>query len=293
MSDNNYLYPNFTDDINILTNESLSYLNVKSYNKKIKTLVDMHYQLELGIVYSGKMKRFYQDDNIELTSGNIWINNMWEPHSFEIVETPCKVLIFGINPATLNSFYLGEDVNLNLMSLFTTPIQNRINIVSKVDKSKLLDLANTYDKIINSKAKLSKQLERSIILGLLTFIYTNCDSKKLDKIQISTEYSRINKAIEMVLNSKKFIPSNEAAKSCAMNITMFNSLFKNLMGVSFSQFALVHRIKGAATLLKNTDTPIKEIVYEWGFADSSHFYRSFKKIYGCNPNVYRREFQII
>ena len=43
----------------------------------------------------------------------------------------------------------------------------------------------------------------------------------------------------------------------------------------------------AASLLAITQKSVDEIAAETGFANLSHFYRQFKKIYGMTPMQYR------
>jgi AraC-like DNA-binding protein len=60
------------------------------------------------------------------------------------------------------------------------------------------------------------------------------------------------------------------------------------MGIGFSQFALHHRLGCAAAELLESGKPVKAVAAEWGFTDTSHFYRRFGETYGCTPVDYRK-----
>jgi AraC family of transcriptional regulator, multidrug resistance transcriptional activator len=62
------------------------------------------------------------------------------------------------------------------------------------------------------------------------------------------------------------------------------------MGISYAKFELRYRIKGAANQLVKSKDPIKKVVYNWSFADSSHLHRCFMEHYGCTPSQYRKRF---
>ena len=48
------------------------------------------------------------------------------------------------------------------------------------------------------------------------------------------------------------------------------------------------RVKKAASLLEQTDRPVKEISYQLGFKNPYHFSRAFKQVLGQPPSHYRR-----
>jgi AraC-like DNA-binding protein len=92
----------------------------------------------------------------------------------------------------------------------------------------------------------------------------------------------------MIYSSRKLTSINEAAKACSLSPSQFSKLFKKLMGIPFSKFALRYRITEAARQLIETDDPIKYIAVKWGFTDTSHLNHSFIEHYAVSPKEYRR-----
>jgi AraC family transcriptional regulator len=64
--------------------------------------------------------------------------------------------------------------------------------------------------------------------------------------------------------------------------------FQARHGVSVGTYVRRERIYWAARTLRSTGTPIAEIALQAGFADQSHFTRTFVKHMGVSPGLYRR-----
>jgi AraC family transcriptional regulator len=57
---------------------------------------------------------------------------------------------------------------------------------------------------------------------------------------------------------------------------------------TLGQYVRKIKIEKALTLIKSSDKSLTEIAYACGFADQSHFIRTFKKFTGLLPHVYRQ-----
>ncbi|NIQ36394.1 MAG: helix-turn-helix domain-containing protein [Xanthomonadales bacterium] len=83
------------------------------------------------------------------------------------------------------------------------------------------------------------------------------------------------------------LPVSSAADACGLSRSWFRSLFKDTMGMTYSQFERRARLARAARLLLTTTAPIEAIAEEVGFADGSHFHRAFLKHYARTPDEFR------
>ena len=64
--------------------------------------------------------------------------------------------------------------------------------------------------------------------------------------------------------------------------------FRARYGVSIGVYVRRERIRWAARALRHSDAPLAEIALRAGFADQSHFTRTFVKHMGVSPGRYRR-----
>jgi AraC-like DNA-binding protein len=64
-------------------------------------------------------------------------------------------------------------------------------------------------------------------------------------------------------------------------------LFARFTGESPARYALLARLDRAAALLKDNETPVREVAQECGFSDAAHFNRVFVRRFGVTPGAYR------
>ena len=79
----------------------------------------------------------------------------------------------------------------------------------------------------------------------------------------------------------------ETAEHVSMNASYFSSLFKRIMGTSFSEYLTEKRIAQAKLLLRHGNTAIADIAAAVGYENQSYFSRVFKSKTGMSPNKYR------
>ncbi|MCM1577733.1 MAG: helix-turn-helix domain-containing protein [Ruminococcus sp.] len=64
-------------------------------------------------------------------------------------------------------------------------------------------------------------------------------------------------------------------------------VFRRFLNVTPTEFVNIMRLEYAADLITAGETDVTEICFSCGFGNLSHFYRCFKKRYGCTPGQYR------
>ncbi|MFC5649593.1 helix-turn-helix transcriptional regulator [Paenibacillus solisilvae] len=65
-------------------------------------------------------------------------------------------------------------------------------------------------------------------------------------------------------------------------------LFKQITGITLSDYLIQRRVKEACLLLANTTKSIQEIASEVGGLSPSYFCQMFKKTKGVSPEKYRK-----
>lgn len=74
-----------------------------------------------------------------------------------------------------------------------------------------------------------------------------------------------------------------------LNETYLSGLFKNHVGVTFSEYLTRLRMNKAGELLRNSELKLTDIAMLVGISSSSYFSTSFKKYYGMSPKEYREQ----
>ena len=80
----------------------------------------------------------------------------------------------------------------------------------------------------------------------------------------------------------------DLARDLGVHRTHLSRTFLRAHGCTPAEFARLHRIRRAATMLASTRTPIAEIALASGFSDQSHFTKHFRRAWGIAPGLYRR-----
>ncbi|MBQ7793289.1 MAG: AraC family transcriptional regulator [Clostridia bacterium] len=77
------------------------------------------------------------------------------------------------------------------------------------------------------------------------------------------------------------------AEQVNMNPVYISSLFKKNFGFTFKEYLLKLRIEKATSLLKESNSTVENIALECGFSSSNHFCKTFKKLMGMSPMMFR------
>ena len=258
------------------------------YEDKKDAQYDMHSSLELGVVLSGKMKRYYKERTLVISPGQVWICGAWEPHGWEVAQAPCQAIIFIIlpSPSLVAKTKFGTMEGRQLFQPFYTPVINRPQVTGK-DLNSILYIAKSLTDNFSLKEDLNTawiNLKFCEILLILQKSYIKHTDTSVAGIN---SLSKINEIIRLVCEDKKFMTTQQAAKFFGNNRNCFSEKFKSLMVVSFSEFCLRFRVSSAARELISTDKVMKTIAIDWGFTDTSHLNKSFVKYYKMTPSQFR------
>ena len=99
----------------------------------------------------------------------------------------------------------------------------------------------------------------------------------------------IQKAIYYIFQHKgERLTLQNIAEHCHVSEGYLSRLFKKNLGSSYSAYIPHLRISWAKTMLETTEQSITEISNVLGFSESGYFIKTFKRIEGVTPLVYKR-----
>lgn len=150
-------------------------------------------------------------------------------------------------------------------------------------------------KELNEKAKIERNSEYYSKIIKIDQLKDVCNDYKLhmscDKVKDMPQgvSNMVKQAIDYIHSHYKMqIGLGEVADAVGLNSAYLSYLFKQEMGIGFSNYLLECRMECAKGLLKNTNLKIKDVASESGFNDYHYFSKAFKKLNGYSPADYRK-----
>lgn len=232
-----------------------------------------HSQIELMFFYSSDGCQYRcRSQTFNVKSGDLVIANSAELH---------ECIDFGNSSVcclTIDTDILAEYKGI----LFLNHIQGNLQIYKIFEKLKqAFNEPETFNFILASCV-----YEIFAIL-IKNYTYDNISCRKKQGYNISHQV--INKILNYIENnlSEKFTTEILAAHS-NLSPGRFYHVFKEITGVTPTEYIEKIRLSHAVCLLSNSDMNILEIALECGFSDQSYFSYRFKKHFNCSPKEYRR-----
>jgi transcriptional regulator GlxA family with amidase domain len=103
---------------------------------------------------------------------------------------------------------------------------------------------------------------------------------------------RVEKIIQMMREDiRGELSLGEFAQSVNLSVWRLCHIFKSDVGMPPIRYWRLLRMERAKDLLESSFLSVKEIAYQVGLNDESHFVRDFKSTYGYSPALYRSHFK--
>jgi AraC family transcriptional regulator len=102
----------------------------------------------------------------------------------------------------------------------------------------------------------------------------------------SLQMRRATELLEAHLDGN--IALQQVAEACDLSVSHFARAFKQTFRRPPYQWLIERRVDRARDLMNNSHLPLADIAHQCGFADQSALNRSFKRIHGVTPGIWRR-----
>jgi AraC-like DNA-binding protein len=151
----------------------------------------------------------------------------------------------------------------------------------------------TIEEITSLELEFFKKLENSNNYEDLRSFFKKIIKQLTDKLAIKNN-SKLNKEfiIQFInLHYSEDLYLERMAEVLGTSPKYFSNYFKKAFGINFVECLNKTRISHAKEYLKNSDIAITEIGQKVGYASSSTFTSTFKKVSGISPTEYRKEYR--
>lgn len=196
-------------------------------------------------------------------------------------------------------------VNIRPLSASENVHQNKLySVLSNrpIGFSHVLDLTavqpqthNIFRQIVAefpSAAEYRNVMLNSLLQQLLVLIY-RCEPLSFSPVHedLFNVVSRIQHQFESQYHKTYNI--SDLARENSLSASYLSHIFKEISGTSVMNYLQSCRIAAAKKYLAETTLPINEIVDCCGFSDPSNFSRTFRRVVGCSPSVFRQTYNTI
>ncbi|MBR0598800.1 helix-turn-helix domain-containing protein [Sinanaerobacter chloroacetimidivorans] len=170
-------------------------------------------------------------------------------------------------------------------------------------KTKVLGICTILSRIAAEKSSLSQEqtesyfydmnmLNQAVSFQELSILASNL-IENISQVIASSSYSGKSQIIKQAIqnineNYKNRISLKTVADYLHTNPSYLSVLFKQEMGMTFTDYLNQTRINKSCELLANTGINLIDVSMQSGFDDQSYFSKVFKKMKGITPKDYRK-----
>ncbi len=217
------------------------------------------------------------------------------PHSLLLINHPA----FEVNSAKIS------DTKENVSALHRAlgkvlNIDKEILWASITPRRSLCIVKNTSDEVIRRIPKLTLEsagkklgIELHLVSGTIQSFEDEFQTVYSELSEILDNEMKVSPVIKTVINllenefMNKKLSLNMVAKDLHISPQYLSRMFKNEIGMSFSEYLIQTRISNAIQLMLSTNASIFEISDSVGYRSQHYFSTAFKKVTNSCPKAYR------
>lgn len=260
----------------------------------------MHDHFVICAVKSGRLIHRIGDEQLELRRGDMFIVPPGVAHTEEYVEQDTSFYLIDFSQEFMCYDPLGYTIKDRLLTflLIDTYLQKKESLLVKVplsadDQIYLFKEIERFYYEFNNRREGMFEILNSILMTILNvfgwkYLY------QPRTFHVEQKYHRINKTIYDSIeyihgHYQESLKIEDVLVRFATSRTVYCTLFKQIIGVTFHEYLTNLRCEKSAQLLSEREKTLEEIADMTGFKDVPTLYRNFVKKYGVSPGEYRKQ----
>ncbi len=254
--------------------------------------VHNHNHYEIIFITRGTGDHYLSGTKYRYQAGSLFLLAPCDYHHFEIGEETEFVFIKFTNMYFSHTANPHPQKNLHrdIETLFIQAGNQPWPIINSPDDVKKLH--SIVDLILNEWRNVKKQGNETIFFmlqALISVIRRNMQNYSLAPGQSKEKITEILNYIHLHIQSMDSLQAVNLAKLFGFSNKYLGIFFKTHVGLSLRDYITRYKIQVIKNLLRSSSLSLKEISYEMGFTDLSHFNKFFKSQLHINPSAYRQQ----
>ena len=257
--------------------------------EKFDYAAHFHDFVELAYVYSGKCIHCVDGKEYTAASGDLIFINYNSAHSVRS-----------------ESGFMGADILIKpeYIDISLDQSNNAFSLLKLEEYQSFESLIDKNNCFVNFSGKEKKRLEMLIELAAKEFEQSQPGNYIMLKSCINMILTMVFRKMalpmrsDMSLNDELLghirmncasdISMERYAEKCGYNSAYFSRLFKQVNGVTFTEYVTQCRLEKACKLLLETELSVENVMEECGFGDRTRFFRLFATRFQMTPLKYRK-----
>jgi len=252
--------------------------------------------MEIFYITKGEGYHILNETKSKVEKGDLVFLSFVSRHTFEAITADFEWIDIGFMPEVIsqtmvNQYNASDILRLSIFrEFFNQNISNAEDMILRQVSDEfehiMIDMLKEYT---GCKRGYEQNLRYYLLILLTKIFRTTLIFNDITNVHSITGDKLICLVLDE-LNNEKFgeIDLEYIAKKACMGYKYFSRIFKQRVGISFTEFIHRKRVEKACELLSDTDFFTNEIMSLVGFKDSKSFYYNFKKLTGYTPNQYRK-----
>lgn len=253
--------------------------------------VHRHTYYELIYIRKGKGLHYLNNSCFDYEKGDIFILSPEDEHLFVVEERTHFTFI-----KFTDSYFSGHKMHRPDALLLSSPediMRNKMlkEVKLKMDNPCISILQNIIQNIVEYNCRKDIATSPLIYYQVLSIFGLLREAAQNLNIRID-KGSPNKKELISYIHENIYNPELLSAKNIAIHFHIapgyFSAYFKRNFEISYLNYINKYRVKLIEKRLSIPELTIKEIAEEFGFSDTSHLNKFFKKHKGMNPSLFKK-----
>ena len=240
-----------------------------------------HDDLEVGILLQGTLNLHLEHGSFLLHTGDIYVINRFQVHSFSKTAEQNRILAFQVNTDLYRKI---------------TPVCNDLSFTSSIIHSgflhtRLTELLYACAEAYFSNDKFSALKCSSLFLDALYLLLTHSHyeiNSERESSAAQNKTLRLNRITDYIAaHYQEPVTLADLAEQEGITPCHLSHFMTETLGISFQEYLGQVRFEQALHLLNETALSILDICMETGFSSSRYLNRRCMKSFGCTARAYR------